>query len=308
MKLFFLATLLAVLCAASASGQSIRTLGYNTTNGQVIYSGTNTLTFTNGLGFTSGAAGATRTNLSLGATWLTNGNVTNFRTAIGLPLTVLTNTNVSNFKSDLGLGSFDSSSGWAVLYDANGNAALDTEDGIGLLRELYFFATNAALHAATTRTNLGLPLPALTNTNVTNFRTAIGLGATNNAEFETVVVNGDSLTISGGPEDAVSIENESGNLELNRNSAVQLSFDGSAANFFSPIAFDNSTNAATSRTNLSLPLQTLTNTSNVTIMRALAGSTNTNQPFSGSFNVTDDNSTTRTIVVSNGIIVSADEY
>jgi hypothetical protein len=39
-----------------------------------------------------------------------------------------------------------------------------------------FFGTNAATAAATTRTNLGIPLAALTNNSVTNFRSAIGLG------------------------------------------------------------------------------------------------------------------------------------
>jgi hypothetical protein len=60
------------------------------------------------------------------------------------------------------------------------------------------------------------------------------------------------------------------------------------------------TNAATTRTNLGLPLPALTNTSNVTTMRALAGSTNTNQPFSGSIALTNTN----TLVFSNGILLS----
>lgn len=59
-------------------------------------------------------------------------------------------------------------------------------------------------------------------------------------------------------------------------------------------------NAATSRTNLGLPLPALTNDSNVTMMRALAGSTNTNQPFSGSIALTNTN----TLVFSNGILLS----
>lgn len=38
----------ALLCWASpAEAQTIKSLGYNTTNGQVVYTGTNTLTFTN---------------------------------------------------------------------------------------------------------------------------------------------------------------------------------------------------------------------------------------------------------------------
>jgi hypothetical protein len=41
---------------------------------------------------------------------------------------------------------------------------------------------------AETRTNLGIPLAALTNTNVTNFRTAIELGTTNQVQFGAVYV------------------------------------------------------------------------------------------------------------------------
>jgi hypothetical protein len=54
MKHLLLTLLLATLCVVSASGQTIRTLGFNTTNGNVIYGGTNTLTFTNAVNFGSG--------------------------------------------------------------------------------------------------------------------------------------------------------------------------------------------------------------------------------------------------------------
>jgi hypothetical protein len=47
-----LAALFLLLAASAASGQTVKTLGYNTTNGEVIYSGTNALYFTNpALGF-----------------------------------------------------------------------------------------------------------------------------------------------------------------------------------------------------------------------------------------------------------------
>jgi hypothetical protein len=73
-------------------------------------------------------------------------------------------------------------------------------------------------------------------------------------------------------------------------------------------SFTFSTNAVADsvRTNLSLGLSALTNTSNVTMMRALAGSTNTNQPFSGVLVVSElgDFADTVAITISNGIIVS----
>jgi hypothetical protein len=62
------------------------------------------------------------------------------------------------------------------------------------------------------------------------------------------------------------------------------------------------TNIAVTRANLGLPLPALTNTSNVTMMRALAGSTNTNAPFSGSVSVVGTNNT-NTLVFTNGILL-----
>jgi hypothetical protein len=68
------------------------------------------------------------------------------------------------------------------------------------------------------------------------------------------------------------------------------------------------TNAATTRTNLDLGLPALTNTSNVTAMRALAGSTNTNAPFSGGFQFQDpETSYVYVVTVSNGIILFINE-
>jgi hypothetical protein len=71
-----------------------------------------------------------------------------------------------------------------------------------------------------------------------------------------------------------------------------------------PISFSTTTNAAETRTNLSLGLPALTNTSNVTTMRALAGSTNTNQPYSGTIEYLDHGNLTWVMVVSNGIIIA----
>lgn len=61
--------------------------------------------------------------------------------------------------------------------------------------------------------------------------------------------------------------------------------------------------AGQTRTNLGLGLPALTNTSNVTMMRALSGSTNTNEPFSGTISVVGTNNT-NTLTFSNGILQS----
>ena len=60
---------------------------------------------------------------------------------------------------------------------------------------------------------------------------------------------------------------------------------------------------AIARTNLGLGLPALTNTDNVTTMRALAGSTNTNTPASGTYQLTNITSLT----ISNGIILEVEE-
>jgi hypothetical protein len=65
------------------------------------------------------------------------------------------------------------------------------------------------------------------------------------------------------------------------------------------------TAAAATRTNLGLGLPALTNTSNVTTMRALAGSTNTNQPYSGTLVFEDYQNQIVTFTVSNGIMLNA---
>jgi hypothetical protein len=219
-----LALLLATLCAvASASGQTIRTLGFNTTNGQVVANtGTNTLTFTNagvafggdmtisgpviagsGVSFSfedadfAYGASIVRQNLgfstNLNTLW-TATNASNARSAVGLGATWLTNTNVTNFRTAIGLGATNTVQFDAIHLQQSGetsNSITYWTDGLEVRTggDVYFqtdasgsvvfykpilFDTLTNI-VAVTRTNLGLPLPALTNGNVTNFRSAIGL-------------------------------------------------------------------------------------------------------------------------------------
>jgi hypothetical protein len=147
----------------------------------------------------------------------------------------------------------------------------------------FSFSTNTA--TAQVRTNLSLGLPALTNTSATNFRTAIGLGETNAVSFNSVAVN----VIREGTNEIWDV--------FNNTFQTGVSFKES----FSFIGTNASTARGETRTNLSLGLPALTNTSNVTMMRALAGSTNTNEPYSGSISVTGTNNT-NTLVFTNGIL------
>lgn len=114
--------------------------------------------------FASGSAAGTRTNLGLGAAWLTNTNVTNFRTSIGLGLT----NNVTFNSVAVGGGDLRFSNDsiyWAgsLRYspeDQSFEGSIGINDGY-----LHFIGTNSAVNVATTRTNLGLGWPALTNSN-----------------------------------------------------------------------------------------------------------------------------------------------
>jgi hypothetical protein len=82
----------AAMAAAPAAGQTIKSLGYNTTNGNIV-AATN-VTFTNSVGFSTNARAATRTNLgatTVGNSVFTATNGAAAATAIGLGWVALTN-------------------------------------------------------------------------------------------------------------------------------------------------------------------------------------------------------------------------
>jgi hypothetical protein len=122
-----------------------------------------------------------RTNLGLGATWLTNDNVTNFRTAIGLGAT-----------NDVRFNEIDATSRFRV-NDGSSTFVQIADDvaeffiPVNIFNEngLDFGGTNAAVARGQTRTNLGLPLPALTNTSNVTFQGAIFPATTTNAPTNT---------------------------------------------------------------------------------------------------------------------------
>jgi hypothetical protein len=151
-----------------------------------------------GLGWAGTNAATTRDNLGLGATWLTNTNP---------PVYVDTNNNVVSgragaleFSNDIQIGGGPFLNGSGIFYiDANGGG-LNLEEGKliggygGLLldwSESNNLTVNVPLswdnttNIATTRTNLGLPLAALTNTNTENFQGAIFPTSTTNAPTNT---------------------------------------------------------------------------------------------------------------------------
>jgi hypothetical protein len=166
----------------------------------------------------------------------------------------------------------------------------------------------AVTNAATTRTNLGgttVGNAVFTATNAAAAAASIGLGATNDVQFNKAL---SQSTVIGGGVDAFLhvVTQQQGEIQIGWGSGdseydeLALTLEQSDWKFYKPFSVPNATNRAIIRTNLGLGLPALTNTSNVTTMRALAGSTNTNQPFSGSIALTNTN----TLVFSNGILLS----
>jgi len=160
---------------------------------------------------------------------------------------------------------------------------------------------------AATRSNLGLPLAALTNTNVTNFRTAIGLGATNDVMFNSIILTGNitvgptSVTFGQTPFGGIAIGGQ-GNPEIV--TVVQGGMSLNLSNQGYGFGTNNPQGAGLTRTNLNLGATNivtfagLTNNGDITINSTTASNgllfirrTN-NEPFLGLANLLASNNTT----------------
>ena len=166
---------------------------------------------------------------------------------------------------------------------------------ISYVEPIQFSGTNTSNNIAATRTNLGLGLPALTNTDVTNFRTAIGLGTTNNVAFSNIASSG-TLTSTGvvtalsnavvggtltstGVFTALSNAVVGGTLTAtgsvtalsNVSVAGTLTATGSVTTVtnLNVGGAINVTNKAETRTNLGIPLAALTQTNNANFQAAI---------------------------------------
>jgi len=163
------------------------------------------------------------------------GHAAESRTNLGLPWSGLTNTNTVTFQTALFTTNRE-------LYEDSGLVAVSWDNNqLSLLSPIAWPYLGGASAAAATRTNLGIPLAALTNTNNTTFRDAIELGATNNVSFSNVTASG-TLTATG---TVTAVTN------LNVGGAI------------------NVTNKAETRTNLGIPLAALTNTNNANFQAAV---------------------------------------
>ena len=117
-----------------------------------------------GVEFFGNRASQFRSALVLGATWLTNTNVTNFRTAIGLGAT-----NNVTFSNIIASGTLTSTGVVTAVSNVVIAGTLTSTGAVTAITNLNVGGAIAVTNTALTRTNLGLPLPALTNTTAANF-------------------------------------------------------------------------------------------------------------------------------------------
>lgn len=186
-----LLSILCLLAAATAHAQTIKSLGYNTTNGFIVYGGTNPLKFTN---------------------------------QIGAPQIFIASTNSGELLRIEGSPNDGSDVGFAV-YNTTGDQAnsfyfnqttnyvgIGVGDGVGYIQASVPFSLpelGAALDfsgnevAAATRTNLGATTvgdAVFTATNAAAGAAALDLGSgiTTNVTFVDASTNTNSVTISNG--------------------------------------------------------------------------------------------------------------
>jgi len=303
MKTFF-TILLVTLCAATSYGQTMKALMYNT-NGRIAYSGTNELMFTNAVGFAEGDLEITEAG---GIAWAGElkyePESQTFFSALAF-----SSTNVSaSTRTNLGLGASNIVT-FAGLTN-NGDITINqTATNNGLL---YIRRTN-------NEPFLGLAnLLASNNTTISNetlFRVGTAEATNRSAQFgfRSTNTNGSGVAVFSvfGYNALMQIGVDASTNAVifsggGTNNQVMTLIKSGATEFARPISFANTTDAATTRTNVGLPLPALTNNSNVTIMRALAGSTNTNEPYSGAVELSDG-IVSWLLTFSNGILLKIDE-
>jgi hypothetical protein len=202
MKYLILAATALIGLACSSHSQTIKSLGYDTTNGQVIYGGTNPLTFTNPLQFESGVRAATRTNLgstSIGDSVFTAASAASAATTIGLGTT--NSPTFSNLTLNGTLGVSDAAT-FSTNVTVNGNISV----GSLTTTTPSTWALDATQTAAETNGVLALPSNAnvirLTNNNAISGVSGGVLGAfyylVNQTTNAVTISNVGGITVQGG--------------------------------------------------------------------------------------------------------------
>jgi hypothetical protein len=183
----FLTLLLATLCAATGYGQTIKTLGYNTTNGQVIYTNTNILTFPTtvkfgtslfigeGNGYFGGIAEQSRVLVDdFGAVAAKcapdqEGESNAWTIAYS-----------SSFRAAIGLGATNNVVFNSISFGGSGTSRLTNDS--------FYFGTN--LIFSIEDASFAIPIAFVGSNTAATTRTNLGLGATNSAAFRNITSDG----------------------------------------------------------------------------------------------------------------------
>jgi hypothetical protein len=254
----------------------------------------------------------TRTNLGLGATWLTNTNVVDFRSAIGLTGSGFASFNSGSsgnsasgdYATTIG-GALNTASGnysfaagrnakatnqgafvWADSQTGNFSSTTSNSFNVRASGGLILDVGNAGIvfHSGVnqTRTNLGLGAAWLTNSDVNGFRSAIGLGSASEVEFRTLILGGTTNTL-GSIYDFYAPSAKFDEIDIS-GYGFAVNESGQFTLYGGGLFFANATNAATTRTNLGLGATWLTNTNASNFRTALglgaAWLTNATAPLS----------------------------
>lgn len=235
------------------------------------------------LAITQGGTGATnignaRTNLgatSIGDAVFTATNAAAARTAIGALATNGDATNLTNFPANL-LRTNGNGSGLANLTAANITGTVALASNVTGTIAVSNGGTGAT-NAATARTNLGLG-----STNDITNRTLVlpqadGLGASTayGIQWRSIYPSSNGLIALSGTDDQGQTTFRISTGTMSGTTAEVALFNSSQITFYEPLSFNNTTNAATTRTNLGLGWAALTNTTASGFGAALYGS-NTN--------------------------------
>ncbi len=144
---------------------------------------------------TNGLTGALTLTGSQAITWSSGGSPAATRTNLGLPWSGLTNTNAANIRTALGVGTNDSVQFGSMLI-SNGVTVNQAESGVGIGFG-WTGTTNRVVIAGTAPAGIRLISPGYSlsfGTNNTDgpaiTRTNLGLGATNTPEFRSIVLDG----------------------------------------------------------------------------------------------------------------------
>jgi hypothetical protein len=214
-----------------------------------------------------GSAATARTNLGLGATWLTNSTASGFRSAIELSGTWLTNTNEFNFRTGIGLGTNSIVTFGGITN--NGNIIINqTNSNNGLLfiyrtnNEPFLGLANLIASNNTTLSNETLFRVGLAEQTNKSAQFGFRVVRTNNGGegFATFSVFGYNALMMIGPSDR-------SRLNTNANAAIEadiysinptnkvmtlITTNTGATLFHRPIDFSSAQHAATTRSNLGI--------------------------------------------------------